>query len=55
MPYVPAGTTKDGKTYGGYAVSLTECSLCGNLYAAGAENEHSTTPTHAAAKAAQQG
>lgn len=52
MPFVPQGQTKDGTLYGGYEVKLVECSLCGNLYAQGAETMHATTPTHVGAKAA---
>lgn len=51
MAYVPKGQTKDdAKEYGGYEVNLIECSLCGNLYAEGAEQAHSSTVAHAAAK-----
>jgi hypothetical protein len=53
MAHVPEGRLKDGTIYGGQEVNLVNCSLCGNLYAQGAENEHALTVTHISAKAAK--
>lgn len=57
MPHVPQVTSIDKKTgqsftYGGFDVTLADCSLCGGIYAASMNDAHVTSPTHAAAKMA---
>lgn len=58
MPHVPQVTSIDKKTgqsftYGGFDVTLADCSLCKGVYAASMNDSHVTSPSHVAAKTAQ--